>query len=128
MTATKPPKAPPGLAARGRKLWTDTVAVFDLRPDELGLLLELARTLDTIDVLESALRGAPLLMEGSAGQQRSNPLLGEVRGHRLAAVQLFRSLGLTDADDGAEGKPLPPPKQVRARRAAQARWGHRNGA
>lgn len=123
MTASKPPKPPAGLKGRGRKLWTDTVALFDLRPDELGLLLELCRELDTLDVLEAALAGAPLLVEGSAGQQRANPLLAEIRGHRLAAVQLFRSLGLTDADEGAEGQPLPTPRQVRARRAARARWG-----
>ncbi len=124
MTGTRPPKAPAGLAARGRKLWVDTLETFDLRPDEKALLLELARTLDVIDVLESALRDAPLMTEGSAGQQRSNPLLSEIRGHRLAAVQLFRSLGLSDvADVDDTGAALPTPRQARARRAAQARWG-----
>ncbi len=129
MTFSRPPKAPPGLAARGRKLWVDTLAVFDLRPDERGLLLELCRELDTLDVLEAALAKAPLMIEGSAGQSRANPLLSEIRGHRLAAVQLFRSLGLSDVADADDaGKPLPTPRQARARHAAQARWGHRNGA
>ncbi len=123
---SKPPKAPPGLAARGRRLWTDTTRDYDLRRDEEALLLELARTLDMIDTLEAALSRAPLLVEGTAGQPRPNPLLGEVRQHRLAAVQLFRSLGLSDvADESDDGKPLPTPKQVRAQRAAQARWGTR---
>ncbi len=126
MTSPKRPTAPPGLAARGRKLWSDTVSVFNLRPDELGLLTELCRTLDALDILETALRGAPLLVEGSAGQSRANPLLGEVRGHRLAAVQLFRVLGLSDvADSDDQGKPLPTPRQARAQHAARARWGHR---
>lgn len=126
MTSTKPPKPPPGLAARGRRLWSDTVTVFNLRPDERGLLTELCRTLDTLDVLEAALATAPLMIEGSAGQARANPLLSEVRGHRLAAVQLFRSLGLSDvADTDDQGAPLPTPRQARARHAARARWGHR---
>ena len=126
MTSPKRPTAPPGLAARGRRLWADTVSVFDLRPDERGLLTELCRTLDTLDVLESALATAPLMTEGSAGQARANPLLSEVRGHRLAAVQLFRVLGLSDvADSDDQGKPLPTPRQARAEHAARARWGHR---
>lgn len=126
MTGSRPPKAPAGLAARGRKLWVDTCATFDLRPDERALLLELARTMDVLDVLESALASAPLMIEGSAGQSRANPLLSEIRGHRLAAVQLFRSLGLSDvADVDDAGAALPTPRQARARRAAQARWGHR---
>jgi hypothetical protein len=125
VTVRKPPRAPSGLGARGRRLWVDTVTVFDLRGDELGLLTELCRTLDALDTLETALQGAPLLTEGSQGQARANPLLAEIRGHRLAAVQLFRSLGLSDvADVDDAGSTLPTPRQARARRAAQARWGH----
>lgn len=122
-------KPPAGLRARGRRLWTDTVSAFDLRPDELALLLELARTVDQLDVLEAALADAPLVTEGSAGQARANPLLAEIRGHRLAAVQMYRALGLADvAEEGDDGQPLPTPKQLRAQRAARARWGHRGQA
>lgn len=126
MTDRKPPRAPAGLAARGRKLWSETVTSFDLRSDEQAQLLELCRTMDTLERLESAVQGAALLVEGSAGQMRANPLLGEIRGHRQVAVQLSRSLGLSDvAEEGDDGQPLPTPRQARARRAAAARWGHR---
>lgn len=126
MTGRKPPRAPAGLGKRGRQVWSETVAVFDLRSDELATLTELARSLDIIDVLESAIRDAPLLITGSAGQPRANPLLQELRGHRQVVVQLSRSLGLSDvADVDDSGSPLPTPKQARAQHAARARWGHR---
>ena len=38
MTDRKPPKAPPGLAARGRRTWTDTVAVFDPQTEKFRVL------------------------------------------------------------------------------------------
>ncbi len=126
MTDRKPPKAPPGLAARGRRTWTDTVAVFDLRSDELAVLTELCRTYDRLDVLEVAVADAPLLLSGSQGQPRPNPLLAEIRGFRQVAVQLSRSLALSDvAETDESGAELPTPKQLRSQRAARARWGHR---
>ncbi len=126
MTAPKKPKAPPGLAARGRKVWAETTTTYDLRVDELATLQELCRTFDVIDAIEAALRGAPLLIEGSQGQPRPNPLLQELRGHRQVVVQLVRSLGLADVPEEADdGKPLLTPKQARAVHAARARWGPR---
>lgn len=125
MTSNRP-RTPAGLNARGRRTWTETVAKFDLRADEEGTLLELCRTLDRLDILEAAVAKAPLLIEGSQGQPRPNPLLGEIRGFRQVAVQLSRSLALSDvADTDDQGAPLLTPKQARAQHAARARWGHR---
>lgn len=125
MAVRKPPRAPSGLGARGRKLWAETVAVFELRPDELGLLTEMCRTLDTVDLIEAELQRSPLMIPGSQGQPRPHPLLGELRGHRAVLVQLSRSLGLADvAELDDAGAPLPTPRQARARHAARARWGH----
>lgn len=121
--ASRTPKAPAGLGARGKRVWSQTVAQYELREDELGLLAELARSLDTLDRIDVELSKSPLMIPGSTGQARPNPLLSEARGQRMAAAQLFRSLGLSDADDVEDGQALPTPKQLRARRAAQARWG-----
>lgn len=123
---TAKPKAPAGLAARGKRLWTSTVDTFVLRDDELVILTQLCRTVDLLDRLEVEVRKVPLTITGSKGQERLHPVLAEVRAQRLAAADLCRRLGLDDvADSGDDGKPLPTPKQVRARNAAQARWGHR---
>ncbi len=126
--STSKPRTPSGLGARGRRTWNETVAHFDLRADEEGTLLELCRTLDRLDILEAAVAKAPLLIEGSQGQPRPNPLLGEIRGFRQVAVQLSRSLALSDVPDVDDEGALPTPRQVRARRAAEARWGRRSGA
>lgn len=124
MNPSKTPRTPSGLGPRGRKLWAETVSAFVLRSDELTTLTELARTADVVDRLEAELRDAPLLIPGSQGQPRANPLLQELRGHRAVLVQLSRSLGLSDvADEDEAGRVIPGRRSVRARRAAQSRWG-----
>ena len=117
------PRTPKDLGPRGKRTWTSTVADFDLRADELATLEELCRALDTLDVIEEALRGAPLIVAGHAGQQRAHPLLSEARGYRASIVQLTRVLGLSDAVD--DGEVVPSPASQRARKAAMARWGSR---
>lgn len=117
--------APRDLETRGKRLWRDVMAEFTLRPDERSTLHELCRCLDMIDKVEADLRGAPLTLPGSTGQPRANPLLTELRGHRAVAAQLTRLLALNDVPDTAEdGTAVPTPRQIRSRRAAQARWGH----
>ena len=64
-TPRKPPRTPPGLGPRGRRIWGETVQNFDLRADESALLLELCRSYDRLDVLEAAVVKAPLLLAGS---------------------------------------------------------------
>lgn len=128
MSESERPKPPTGLGKRGRQLWNDVVGEYALRPDELLTLQELARCADSIDVMESELKGAPLMVVGSTGQMRPHPLLAEVRGARQVYAQLARLLALADvADEDHDGKPLPTPKQLRAQHAARARWG-RHGA
>jgi hypothetical protein len=94
--APRKPPAPPDLSADGRKLWRDLVAVYDLRPDELPLLAEMARTLDDLEVMRAALRESGPVVEGSKGQPRRSPLLTEIRGSRLVLARLAGQLGLPD--------------------------------
>ncbi len=117
------PKPPGDLERRGRKMWRDAVAEYVLRPDELNVLHEMARCLDTLDRIDAELRAAPLTVTGSQNQIRANPLLAEARGARQVLAQLSRLLGLSDVPDNDDaGQPVPTPRQVRARRAAEARW------
>ncbi|MFC9892123.1 hypothetical protein ACFVMC_00375 [Nocardia sp. NPDC127579] len=115
-------RPPQGLKPSGRKLWTDIVGRWDLRPDELRVLREAAREVDLIDALESALSKDSLMIPGSTGQQVVNPLVTELRQHRAALAALLRQLKLPDADGGEAEKEC---RSTAARAAANARWSTR---
>lgn len=121
------PKAPAGLGRRGRQLWRDVIGTYELRPDELLTLHELARCADSIDVMERELKSSPLMVPGSAGQLRPHPLLAEVRGARQVYAQLARLMGLSDVPEELEDGVTMTPRQARAQHAARARWGTARG-
>ena len=120
MTARKP-AAPPGLGTRAARLWREVVVDFDLRVDELRLLEDACREVDVIERLDVAVREGGLLVAGSMGQSRPNPLLGELRAHRLVLARLLAQVGFPVVDDderaGVEQR------SAKARKAARARWG-----
>ena len=118
------PRRPSDLGRAGRKLWDSVADRYVFRPDELVTLAEACRALDELDRLRRELAGAPLIVEGSAGQPRGNPLLGEVRAHREAVARLLARLGIPDDDQEADETPA----QKQARRAAEARWGSRRAS
>jgi hypothetical protein len=49
-------KAPPGLEARGRRLWRDSLAQWSLSPAHLVLLEEACRAVDRLELLDSIIR------------------------------------------------------------------------
>src|SRR4051795_10050000 len=93
------PKAPRGLQARGRKLWQDVLTDHELRPDELAVLAAAARTADELDRMEAELTTAEVVVAGSTGQERPNPLFREAREHRKTLAALLKQLGLTESDE-----------------------------
>lgn len=113
------PAAPQGLKPGGRKLWTDVVGIYDLRPDELRVLKDACREADLVDALEGQLGKSSLLVTGSQGQQVINPLVSEVRQHRGVLSSLLRQLRLPDGNDTPEAR------STQAREAANARWSKR---
>ena len=115
MSSDKRPRTPPGLAARGRRFWRDTVAEFDLSGAELHLLQEACRTLDDLDRLAGMVEQYGPTVTGSQGQPVCNPALTEARGQRLALHRLVSALALPD-DDGQR----PVGGLTAARKAAQA--------
>lgn len=120
------PKAPPRLGADGRRLWHSIVDTFDLRPDELLVLEKACRTADDSARLDRALADGPLMVTGSTGQQRHNPLLHEARQTRALLAALLK-LALPDeqaqpGQSGQEGRGSSP-GSVKAMDAARARWG-----
>lgn len=119
---TDRPRTPSGLGRRGKALWRSVVDAYDLRADELATLEEAARTLDTCARLDAELAVLPLVVNGSTGQARPNPLLGELRGHRQVLAQLLRLLALGDVPEDVEDGATMTPKQARAKHAAEVRW------
>ena len=85
---------PEGLRATGSMLWREITSIFDLDAAEVRLLVELCRVHDELDDMNAALAGADLLVEGSRGQQRPNPLLHEIREHRRTAERLTNALAI----------------------------------
>lgn len=112
--------APSGLAAKGKRLWKETVDKYDLRADELDTLEDICREADLIVRLEADLDGADLLVQGSQGQQVVNPIVSEIRQHRATKKALWASLKLPD-ESGEAGA------ANQQRSAAQSRWASSRG-
>jgi hypothetical protein len=91
---------------------------------EFELLRESCRLLDEWELLRLAVDSDGTTVQGSTGQPRVHPALGELRQHRLALGRLLAQLDLPEPD----GERLSSPTQVRSRKAAQARWRTRGTA
>jgi hypothetical protein len=95
------------LGPRGASFWRHVTSSCDIGRPEQELLLEVCRTLDTVEALQEA-----------AGDLRT---LAELRQQRLALGRMLGQLEIPDDVDST----LESPATVRARRAANARWaGH----
>lgn len=119
------PRAPAGLGAPGRTLWRAVTDGYTLREDERQALVAACRTLDELARLEAALKDAPVVVAGSKGQERPNPLFAEVRSHRLALKALLASVGLTDAEADRHAGAA---RSSAGRKLARQRWDHRGAA
>ncbi|AHY26918.1 terminase small subunit [Mycobacterium phage Nairb] len=121
---TKPrrPTKPRDLGKAGSKLWREIAGSgkYELRPDELALLAHACREEDLIDMLEDALKDAPIMVSGSQGQDVINPMISELRQHRATQKTLLAALKLPDEVEDAGGEST---RSTNARAAAQSRWG-----
>jgi hypothetical protein len=113
-----PPPPPEGLGGRGLRLWTDTVSELEHDPDELVLLEEACRLADELDEMGVLLANSAMLSTGSRGQPVANPLIREIRGHRLALSRVLRQLGATRPAEEDQERLTP---SQRGRKAAIAR-------
>jgi hypothetical protein len=125
--STPTPRAPAGLARRGRALWRSVVASYELAEGETALLIETCRVLDSVEALQQTLADAPMMTTGSRGQQTANPLRAELRSERLLLAKLIAQLSLPDVD-GEGGKWDGLSASSRARKAARVRWDNRGGS
>jgi hypothetical protein len=111
-------RAPAGLGPSGRALWRDVMRDYGLAPHEAAILVQVCRVVDRLDAIEAELADGPLLVPGSTGQPRANPLLAEQRMQMRVLEALCRALSipLPGEDVGRRRSPT-------AREAAMQRWG-----
>lgn len=117
---TAPPPPPRILKARGRKLWISLNESLEWDTQEVALLLEVCRTLDTIDTLAASIETDGMMITGSQGQLVLNSAVAELRQQQAAYARLLPLLNVEDATSSA---PVLSPKSASATRAAKVRWG-----
>lgn len=120
------PKTPPKLGAHGKALWQSIVPDYELRPDEVRILMDACREADLIGRLHDELEVSPLTVKGSMGQEVSSPLVSEIRQHRTVLAGLLSKIKIPDSPAGAAQKRAA--VSDAARSAARARWGSGAGA
>jgi P27 family predicted phage terminase small subunit len=116
-TSRRGKPAPTDLGDAGKVLWRNLTREFDFNSAELSLLHQLCCTTDEIALLKAALTRTGPVVEGSKGQPRANPLLGELRNHRKLADQLVVALGLP-----IDGEAVGRRRSAQAKQAADTRW------
>ena len=109
------------LGTKGTALYSAVTGAFELNADELQVLTMAARSADDLDALEAALVGASVMVPGSMGQERVNPLYAEIRATRALIGTLLARLKLPDEEADAAKSEF---NTARARKAAGVRWGH----
>ena len=89
------PPPPDSLGSRGATFWRSVqdVSEFDFR--ETDLLLEICRTLDTIEALSTAIDRDGVMIVGSQGQMVMNNAIGERRLQQAAYARMVTQLNLT---------------------------------
>lgn len=116
---SKNPSAPAELNLAGKSLWKSIAGKYELRPDELSVLLVACKTADMIAILDKEWDGLgkPFMTRGSMGQDVIHPLIGERRQQQAALARLLGQLKLPDEVSGGVGTNP-------ARAAAASRWKH----
>ena len=110
------------LGTAGTDLFDSVTAKFELDADELKILTMAAKSADDLSALEGAREGAEVMVPGSMGQERVNPLFAEIRATRALISQLLARLKLPDDVVAAGAKS--DFNSARARKAAGTRWNH----
>ncbi len=87
-------KPPDEFGPAGRRLRDAAQAHFSFDAAEAELLRTACRLVDQLDRLTEALDGADIMVQGSTGQPRPNPLFEEMRKHSETLAKVVAALGL----------------------------------
>jgi hypothetical protein len=117
--ADRPPvDVPDHLGAAGAALYRSAAEEYELTIPEHAALLQAAETVDTLRVIEDAIRETGPVVDG-----KPSPLLAEARQQRAILVRLLGLLDLRlDEDESPGENGVRPSVSRQARKAARARW------
>jgi hypothetical protein len=92
---------PEGLRWGGRRLWESVQSEFELSTHEENLLLNAARTVDLLDLLEAHISCDGPIIQSPTGP-RTHPAVIEARAQKIALARLLAAVGLPTGvgDDG----------------------------
>jgi hypothetical protein len=113
------PPVPKGIGRRGKAFWVDVQSELEFDARETGLLLEVCRILDTIDLIAQAVAADGVMLEGSQGQKVLNGAVAELRQQQAAYARLVTQLNLEGA---ATGEAMRSPRAASAAATAKRRW------
>jgi P27 family predicted phage terminase small subunit len=121
------PRAPATLGPAGRELhrriWRDLGEDMELSERERAVLALACVQVDRAAELDAQVDADGLMVAGSTKQLRVHPAVGEARQAALAAGRLLSMLALPDGEDAIPRTGA----QIRAARAADARWNRNVG-
>jgi hypothetical protein len=118
------PPIPEGLGARGGAFWVAVQAELEFDIRETDLLIEICRTLDTIEVLADAVAVDGVMLIGSQGQKVLNGAVAELRQQQAAYARLVTQLNLEGAEVASTMKS---PRGSSAAATANRRWTQKKG-
>jgi hypothetical protein len=109
-------KVPAGLGVAGRRFWRDAIAAYqDFTFIDSTALEAAAHAEDEIVRMEAELSKAPVMIAGSAGQEKVHPLFTALVVHREAQQKLIARVVIDDVGDGLA-------KSHNGRALARLRW------
>lgn len=107
-------KAPEGVKAAGRRLWSSVTDDYELDEHELSLLREAVRTVDLLADLDAAVRKDGALVESPQGI-KAHPAAVEARQQRIALARLLAALRLPAGEEDDRQASARPQRRVGAR-------------
>lgn len=93
---TQPKRPPKEVGPRGRALWREVVARYELTPTEYEVLREMCCATDEVGRLTTVAKHVSATVKGSRGQAICHPVFAELRAHRESIRRLTRQLNLPD--------------------------------
>ncbi|MGY3553397.1 hypothetical protein [Williamsia sp. R60] len=116
------PKPPPGLKARGKRLWSDmhTSGDFSGAPETVSVIEEACYLADEIKRLRDIVRkaGSETRVTGYNGQPVSMPEMADLQRNQQLMLSMLKSIRVDSGDDKLTTSQL-------GRMGANARWENR---